>query len=425
MSHLKKVTIFSFCLLLSLFFACKKEQVNNNDGGFPLQLTAQQDGRNVVLDWTETKVSSFEEYIIVRSTEPIPVDFVPTPFSQFVIERLDEFEDNQFIDNSPLLAERIYYKVFADIGDRFLQSEEVIVEYEVTILNRIPTRIAHNPDTDLLYIYDGALIEILAYNYVTNENGGKVGTNSSQPSFCAGNNGNGEELYVVNTSTSLKVYDAFTLELKETITPASNIFMRQVATNNNGHLYIYTDNFSNNIKVIDVNSESIVGNFSSNINNPRLFMLDEAKNELVVVGNFEIELIDFDNNGNIESESQTNTNSFPTNNGGFGVSSDNQFFMPYVDGSIYDENLNNTNNLSSTNSFFEDFAFSSDGTKIFAADNNFLRVQQFSFPDLQLEETYNFSYFINRIFEDDGSLIVVGTLNDFTGTKTIIETINY
>ena len=258
MSHLQKFTILFFCLFFSLFLACSKENVNNNDGGFPLQLTATQEGRNIKLNWTQTKVSTFEEYVVVRSTEPIPIDFIPTPFSQLVIKRLDEFEENEFTDNNPLLAERIYYKVFVDIGDRFLQSEERVVEYEVTILGGIPGKVAFNAATNMLYILNQETAEVLAYNYVTNESMGKVAAGTSFIDFQPGNNGSGEELYLVNSSNSVKIYDAFSMELKRTISPGSSLFMREVATNSNGQIYIYVDNFPNNVTVVNVENGAII-----------------------------------------------------------------------------------------------------------------------------------------------------------------------
>lgn len=422
MNHFKKNTIVLFYFLLCLLWSCEKEKVNNENDGFSIQLTAVQDGRNIKLSWTETKVSTFAEYIVVRSLEPIPTDFVPTPFSQSVIGRLDEFEDNEFVDISPLLAEKIFYKIFVDIGGRFLQSEEALVDYEVIILDRRTSRAEFNPDTDMLYLMDNLNNNLIAYNYLSNESSEELLTNSSVK-FRPGNNGNGEELYIARNNGFLRIYDAFSLDLKANYSLGSAF--QNIGTNNNGQLYVINNSSSLNFRVIDADDGSLLRGHLVDISNAELYMLNPEENELMVVGNFEMQFLKFDDDGEILSTNTIITNKFPISTGGHAISADGQFIMPYQDGTIYDENLDLVNTVGSGNIFFEDYAFSSDGTRLFTADNSFLRIQQFSFPDLELEEIYEFSYSISRIFEDKGTLVIVGSLNDFTGVKTIIETINY
>ena len=171
--------ISKVALLLSTLFvfvlSCQKEEINNNDNAFPINLTGNQIGRAVQLNWDETKVSSFEEYIVVRSDQPIPADFEPTPFSNLVVANIDEFEENSFRDDSPLLAEVIYYQIYADVGDRFLKSNEIVIEYEITLLNIAPSVVEFNPDSDQLFIFDASTREIMSYNYKSKE---VTGTNS-------------------------------------------------------------------------------------------------------------------------------------------------------------------------------------------------------------------------------------------------------
>jgi len=412
--------VYLFLLLSSsLFLACDKEEINNNDNGTPLELTAIQEGRNVRLAWTQTKISTFVEYIIVRSDQPIPDDFVPTPFSSLVRERLDEFEDNEFVDDTPLLAETIYYKIYVDINGRFLESNVAEVDYEVTLLSRFPNRVEFNPNNDLLYLFDGSQNSLISFNYKTKETLGEINTNSFQSAFRAGNNGEGEELYAAHNSNQIKVYDGRTLDLKETWDLNNNVVL-DIATNDDGQIYAYYNTFSNNLKVIDRASGTSIGNFSESLNNPRLLTLNKNTNEVIAFGNFEMRYLQFSDSGAILEQNSASTNSFPSNNFGFGIAPDGSFFLPHGDGSIYDRDLNLLGFIGSNNIFFEDYAISDDGQFIFSCNNSFLEIRQFSFPDLDLEKTFNFSYFINRIFIDENTLIIVGTVN----AKTIIETID-
>ena len=418
MIRYSKVTLLlSFVMVFVL--SCQKEEVNNNDKAFPITLTGEQVGRSVQLNWDETRVSSFEEYIIVRSNEPIPVDFEPTPFSGFVAGRVDEFEENSFRDDAPLLAETLYYQVFVDVGDRLLKSNSIMIDYEITLLNLTPTEIKFNSESDNLYLFDGNTRELSVFNYKEKEITGSIELNFSTINFETGFFNGQEELYV-SLSSTVRIYAVPSMELKEEFGVNGTVIGLDV--NDNGLLFIGTNSFPSRIDVYDRATLNVVESADAISNKQLIKVLNNETNEVIAVSFSEIELLNFDDEGNFESSDLTFSNGFFNNK--ISIMENGSGFIASADGKIFDDDLNDLGLLDDSFGnffFFEDFTFSTDGTKAYSVNNSFLEVREYRFPEKTVEETYPYNYFMTRIFYDEDQLIFVGNVNDFTGSRTIIE----
>ncbi|MCU0349112.1 MAG: hypothetical protein MUC59_19390, partial [Saprospiraceae bacterium] len=198
-----------FCLLLLLatFSSCKKEDIDNGDQGFPLTLTAEKPDRNVLLTWTATKNSDFEAYVVVRSLSPTIDDEAP---ASGVIETIEDYNTNIFVDKTVPFVEDVYYKVFAKIGGRFLASPTIHVRNDVKLLDMVINRSVFDKENDLAYFFDSAKNSVFKYNYSV----GKVVDTLELPGafdvrMAIGNHGNGNELYIYRSGNfSLDIYNA-------------------------------------------------------------------------------------------------------------------------------------------------------------------------------------------------------------------------
>ena len=115
--------------LLLLFASCEKEVIDNTDKKFPIEISVNNKGSLSELTWTRANVSSFVEYIIVRSTDSIPSGLPPA--STPIVARIDDFEEITFVDSSTPFVEELYYKVYVDIGERFLESPSLKVDQKI------------------------------------------------------------------------------------------------------------------------------------------------------------------------------------------------------------------------------------------------------------------------------------------------------
>lgn len=172
-----KVTLFLFFLLIfSSFFSCK-----GDDQEMPLQefeLSITQDGNQLSHTWTEVNISDFERYIIVRSSEPIPINidtFLVFPF----ISELNKVVHKETSSSTSeweeiVLSEetKLYYRAFIKLSDRYIASNEVEVDFAEKLIFRSTQNsnidVFHHPDLKLIYFLDN-VDSLFAYNYESAE----------------------------------------------------------------------------------------------------------------------------------------------------------------------------------------------------------------------------------------------------------------
>ncbi len=412
-------------LFIATLTSCKKEKIDDTDQGFPIQLTAEKPGRNIVLNWTETKVSNFEHYSIVRSPNPIPDS--PTPQTGS-IATIDDYKTATFEDASFPLSEFVYYKVYAKIGDHFLFSPTVKITNNVQLLDLIANRTVFDTDNHFAYLFDGNKNSLFKYDYVAE----KIVDTLHMPGvfdvrLAVGNHGDGNELYIAkNNEFDIDIYNADNLAYKTNI--VVNGFVYSIASGNNDLLYVSSDNWSNNFAVYKRSTKQLKDGDSTfgGGGDTVLKVLSGDGLEVVSVGFSVIQKFKVSAQGIISDMQYTGLS------GGFfgfiqsiAASDDGQFFIPEVIGSIFNNELELQGSLSG-NSFiaFSDFAFSAGGDKIWAVQSNPGEIQEFSFPDISLTKRTPLNYQPFQAVRDGGDLIIVGFGTDGVSfTKTIVDKI--
>jgi len=107
-----------------------------------------------------------------------------------------------------------------------------------------------------------------------------------------GNNGFGDELYLVTGETSILTVDANTLELKNTFTPTRKV--KEMATNNNE---IFATSYERKVKLYqryDFNNEFDLAPYG---NNYGLEFSNDVTNRLIQIGKTEIHAYDLNDLG--------------------------------------------------------------------------------------------------------------------------------
>ncbi|MEK7257531.1 MAG: WD40 repeat domain-containing protein [Bacteroidota bacterium] len=405
-----------FALFLLALLGCEKEKIDNSDKNYPIQITATKPGRNVLLEWTKTNISSFEKYVIVSSTDSIPDS--PTP-AGFVVANLDDVDENHFEDVNIPIAERIFYKVYVDVGDRFLFSPTISVKLEFNLLDISATKIEPYLPKKELFIYDNTRQKLVRYNYETEEIKGEL----SLPDIFAlnysiGENGSGYELYLnKDNSTKLEIFDAETMTLKTSITAPGNIYC--IATGSKGYIFLGTSSWQNGLAVYRRNDKNLVESYNSGISFEHRMDVSANGLELVEVSFDVLNYYILDEQGQVLQQKKQSLFLTPLEK--IAISPDGEFFLPAFEGIVFNKDLEVVDKVPDVNfGAFPDFAFSPDGDRLFAASFN-LELREFSFPNLTLNETMPLNYSVRRVYTDEGNLIVVGAVFVSGQNKTIID----
>ncbi len=141
-----KANYIIILLSLGIWLGCKKEiQLDNSDKGYPLQL--QYSGNdNGVFSWDEVKVTGFERYILTSQAQPTGTGTGPTGNTVF---ESTEYDKNSAFAFSSLNFDSItYYKLYARLNNRWLESNEVVVKKQILVFNGTPVAQAYLPDSN-------------------------------------------------------------------------------------------------------------------------------------------------------------------------------------------------------------------------------------------------------------------------------------
>ena len=149
-----------------------------------------------------------------------------------------------------------------------------------------------------------------------------------------------------------------------------------------------------------------------------VFVLNGLEKKVVLVRFDKIELIHFDEQGDILDEIQMPF--VGGSNKGLVASPNNEYFFVISQGRLFNESLEELNGLE-PGSNFKDIVFSEDGKSIYVAAGAFPRIiKKYSFPELIEEESIPVPFFLFRIFLDGDQLVLVGNEdNEFTIVEVV------
>lgn len=441
MAHLFPLTRFVLLSLVALVvFSCKETlTVDNADQNFPVELHAQPDGESIRFSWDPAQVSTFENYFIVRSPLAIPAGL--TPFAggnSQIIFQSDRPDTTVFVDESPPLFEEIYYKLYIDIGERFVESEAVKMSFDNFLLQGNPAIVQFWPDSNWVIVANDFNGSLQVVDYVQKT----VRATRSGIPFAGLQNiavtidrrpGETPKLYWWSGQSNPAVYTLPDLFQVQTFTPSGQPPFSMVA-GKNGHFFVTQYDFDNGFKTLRNSDFSLVkGYFRSNYYDHRtLLLLDADQGLMLEASPYSLRRFTVDEaTGVISDELETSGNSgWPTFLHDIPATRDGQYFIPRIDGFVYDRNLNFVLQIpTASGSGFIDFAFSPDGQYVYALANDpFVfgsLIQKFRFPSLEPVGERHLNGATPREIEAvDGGLIFIGSgVNGFS--NMLIKKLNF
>ena len=114
-----------------------------------LTLSAHQNLSLTELSWNPVRLSGFKEYIILQSSDEIAPS--PTPVTSAnvsVLKRIDDVDVTSFEASEILFTPRICYKLYASVDDRFIQSQNICIDQNFTLIEGFYDRAGHGGDVD-------------------------------------------------------------------------------------------------------------------------------------------------------------------------------------------------------------------------------------------------------------------------------------
>ncbi len=157
------------CLMFSLP-GCDKLDMQPGEFAYPLEISVTQNQSVATLHWTEATVSTFEEYVILRSTDRIPDTPEPqVTANTLIIARVDQRSGTTLEDINVPIVDTIFYKVYANIGDRFLMSPTIAYDTHLHVLSFRADAMEAVPSKHEMVAVDRALNTLFVYDYQNRE----------------------------------------------------------------------------------------------------------------------------------------------------------------------------------------------------------------------------------------------------------------
>ncbi|MEM7655881.1 MAG: hypothetical protein AAF399_07115 [Bacteroidota bacterium] len=410
-------------LCASLLWSCEREQIDNTDNGYPIELEITQIGNQVSLSWPEANISSFVEYRILRSPDSIPDELTQNVTNATIAGRILNYEEVEFLDDEVPFANRLYYKLLVDIGDRFLLSPTIAVDFDRTLLDISFSTAWYAGTGDQLYIHDAfGTGDLHRYDLKKKEvAASKYFSNNFQAKLSLGEYDGKTELYLFDPFlNTFGVWDEMSLAFVQSWNPPYGL--TDVVRANN-FLFLAVDDWNYPIRVSQrANFDQIEQvNLANGSVARNLTILQEDPNgtELLSVSSRSLERLQFDAQGqHLDTEVETSSD-FREIVSETIFSPDGQYFIPYRFGGVYTtSDLQLFGNFGDENDFFQEFAFAPEGDRLFALNSFTGIIEEYSFPELERIGEINLEVNVREIFVYENQLVLIGItfLNGFSQT---------
>ena len=429
-----KTQLFLILFFIVNLFSCKKDLIQTNN---TFELSVEYtNGRDFHLSWPITNLSDFENYIVVISTDSIPQGSLPQgslpnapypvpPYVEIINDQETSFLDTTFIP----YAQKHYFQVFAKFGDRFLTSNQVIIDIEtIGQVATFPSQIFHDGDNQSIVIYNDLEDELTRYNYRTKSvelvldiglrtSGGVIGKY----------NGN-SELYLIDETNTLNILDAQTFESKGNI-PLGQFGVFSAATNDNGLIAMSIRDASRPVQFYSRENLELLDfiDFNGYNQSRGITFLSKNENKGIEISYLGIDYFQVNDDGVVIDNQSLHTNLSVLNFDKIVVSPSGNYFISTKEGIIYDKDLNYVGGLFENPVYsYSDYVFSEDETTLYALANQAsfeLSLIAYDFPSLEIKERMLLGFEPIKIFLENGEIFIVG--RTFQGQQTIIQSVGF
>ncbi|MDX1407157.1 MAG: hypothetical protein R3330_03460, partial [Saprospiraceae bacterium] len=391
------------CTML-LLGGCEDPDITPSPFAYPLALTAGQQDHGMTLSWTRIDVSSFEEYIILRSTDTIPDTAEPEITGlTTVVARIDQRTEHTFSDFQLPIEPVLYYKVYAKIGGRFLMSPTVRVELDYQVIEYRADVMAADTVRNEIVGFDRSRNLLFSYNYLDDEVVASELYTLNTPLIRFGRYQGKSEVYVCDRNSVIFIADQETLQWTHTINTTFSVIDFVVVdeliivTRNNGTIAVYDRP--------QRQQRSFVGSVQIN---PRFLAATSTGDNVVTVWEFALTQVGRYRITGSTIAIETIEPIIVAGSGVLlGVKPGYDAFAMSNFGQILDANLEPLTTVENGTHFYQALAYSPDGTRLFTSGfgSESAEIKEFDVEaDYERVKVYPFSFTPVNMFVDQGTV---------------------
>lgn len=407
-------------------FKSSRVFILSTDSPQPIKLTeAKKEDGGVVLKWEKYPGSDFQKYEVYRS------DADCSPSSATFLTSITNIETVSFTDLLPPWEFTVCYHVkVINTSNKSRISNSLTVDNPAgAIFTFIPKDFLKHPTQNFLYLIDQGAQKLIKYDYTLKQIVQET-TLQGTPGTCdIGDNGFGVEIYVPINDGWIYVYSADDLTLKATI----NVGIKPGTVVVNGLGHVITSLYPSPWWEDPVRSFSratgILIDGNGDFEGDRLRMIP-GKNEIISISTsvspVDMEYFKLGSTGEIALHvDDTYHGDHPLDSRIFRISDNGEYTITGSEGAVYTANsaMEYRGQLQHGTLAFSDFAFSSDGSIIYAATSNRKSIQIGHYPSLVRDNeilTRGFPVFVIR----DGNRLICLSKTSESSQNSGIEIID-
>lgn len=425
LNNLSKVFLPITILLLAstFYFSCEKEvlpppvievEIEEVIPSLTLEVTLNPSNGNYECNWKQLNTPSFAEYVLVYSTNPIPLEYnARVGFNNVnTATRIQDINQTGFSINPYRRNQTVYVQVIIDQGgDKFLRSNQVeLSEDSWQSIGIIPSKVVHHPEKNAFYIFEYGSNRLVYYDYLEKRIMKEVNLNVdfAFTELKFGDNGLGEELYLIHDDINLTILDANTLEVK--LSYQFPYTVHSITSNDKGILVVAARINNGPIQILNRSDMSVLNtlNFSDHTVIRGVAFLSKDENKFVETGRHHHHLYEIDDDGELLSHN-TAENPYKKSgtNNNITVSPSGNYFVNTKFGEIYDADLNPIRCLVNSNEYINYF-FDEDQNYFYSLRKNTQWIYKYDLPSISYQDYHGEGADLHPIslFKIDGELMM-------------------
>jgi len=379
----------------------------------------------VNLEWTEYTNNDFLMYEIYRTTGEC------TTQNQTLLTTINDKSTTTFVDENPPFEFRVCYFVrVTNVDNNSRNSNEQTVDSPSGhIFNFVSTNFLKHPNGEFVYLVDQGAQKLIKFNYNNLEVIKEINLQGRIGNCDIGDNGFGVEIYTPSNDGWVYVYDAD--DLTQTTSINTGLSNNSVVVNGLGHVIVsmYPSPWWEQPVRTYARDNGINLDGNGDHEGDILKMIP-GKNEIISittsVSPIDMEYFKLSDDGLFEIHQDDQYHGdHPLNPNIFRISPSGNYSITSRSGAVYlaNSSMEYKGQLQRGSLYFSDFAFSDDGSIIYAATSNRKSIQIGSYPSLVRDEeilTRGFPIFIIK----DGDKIISLSKSSEYSNNTGIEIIN-
>lgn len=398
-------------LLSGIWLSCRKDiALDDSDKNFPLDLTAAAEGDSVVLSWVNKRITQFQRVIVLRSSEPMPTNISPlSPFNAQIVFNSNDETVNRFAEALPFFFTKAYYKVFLQIDGRFIQSDNVSLQFSSFAEDGRPEAVFVHPDSNwiaLTLLSNSSSPQLVLVDLNQNKILGRAAINDfSDPQYSSATFMRYQNKEYVQVLTNSQRYLRFelpqmTLVEEKTIPYQSWSILAQ---RENDLVFMTHYDYINSVTVRKTgNILNAIQSFERPNNYyyvRKQYFLNAAERKIIEVSPYDVTRFNVSATGTLiaGSSKSAGLTGYSPYASQMPIAPDGKYFIPNLSGAIYNDELGLEKMvpLDPQRSIL-DYCFSADDNSVYALDQGFFpffsaRIRKFNLTDMQLVDVREFN----------------------------------